>query len=263
MYAKLYGQVVASSLTQNESIVVRGVFFMLLAVADKGGNVPGVDAAIARIINVPMDVFVESIDRLMRPDPLSQSKDEDGRRVVRLDETPGYRVVNYEKYSAITTDAQRRAYFRHKKAESRARLDGGSSASTKDGKIGPGATGVAIHGIRGGVRKTNRPAKLATVIEHGSITGVPEGDCKEFWEHYEARAQEGANGETVWVTGGEHPQAVGSWTNLLTSWMTKKRERTQRESMRKGVSTVSDEERKEILDHLQKTIRNGEPGEDV
>src|SRR5262245_35231042 len=122
MYAKLYAQVVASSLTQNETIDVRGVFFMMLAMADKGGerramedksgHVPGVDGAIARIINVPLGTFQEAVGRLSAPDPSSQSPDFDGRRLVPLEGTPGYFIVNYAKYARIATDEQRREYFR-------------------------------------------------------------------------------------------------------------------------------------------------------
>lgn len=118
MYAKLFASVATSSLTDKVPIAFRGVFFMLIAIADKGGNVVGTDSSIARVINCPMDVFSDGVVELMKPDPESQSPDEDGRRLVRLD-VPGYRIVNYKKYSGIMTDEERRAYFRVKKQLSR------------------------------------------------------------------------------------------------------------------------------------------------
>lgn len=121
MFAKLYHQVVYSSLTQKEPVFVRGVFFMLMAIADRGGVVLGTDESIARIINVPIDEFNEALTALMKPDPDSQSKEHDGRRIIRLDGVPGLFLVNYVKYAEIGSDEQRREYFRTKKAESRAR----------------------------------------------------------------------------------------------------------------------------------------------
>lgn len=121
VFAKLFHQVVASSLTQKEPIGVRGVFFMLLAIADKDGNVPGTDGAIARIINVPIGTFSKALKALMKPDPESNSKEEGGRRVIRMSTSPGLFLVNYGKYSGIANDEQRRAYFREKKAEQRER----------------------------------------------------------------------------------------------------------------------------------------------
>jgi hypothetical protein len=121
MYAKLFNQVLLSSLTQDQPIENRGVFFMLLAAADKKGYIIGMDSSIARVINVPMDIFSRALAALMEPDPGSQSKDEDGRRIVRLEDAPGLLIVNYEKYSGIGSDEQRREYFRVKKAESRAK----------------------------------------------------------------------------------------------------------------------------------------------
>jgi len=122
MYAKLFGTVITSSLTQKEPIEVRGVFFMLLAIADKDGNVPGSEASIARVINVPIAIFRRAIVALSAPDLESNSKAEDGRRIVGLGEQPGFKIVTYEKWSGIRTDEERRAYYAVKKRESRERI---------------------------------------------------------------------------------------------------------------------------------------------
>ena len=121
MYGKIFGQLLTSSLTQREPIDVRGVFFMLIAAADKKGCVAGIDEAIARVINVPVDIFSRALAALMRPDAESQSPAEGGRRVIRLEPGPGLFLVNYQKYSGIGNDEERRAYLRQKQAECRAR----------------------------------------------------------------------------------------------------------------------------------------------
>jgi hypothetical protein len=114
---------------------------MLIAIADKSGCVLGSDEAIARIINVPMDLFSESLTALLAPDKKSGSPEQQGRRIVRLDEQPGLWLVNYEKYSAIANDEKRRSYFAKKQQESRARKDrasGGKPASLKSVTLLPG-----------------------------------------------------------------------------------------------------------------------------
>lgn len=228
MFAKLYAQVVASSLTQNETIDVRGVFFMMLAMADKGGNVPGVDAAISRIMNVPVEVFQRAALRLQLPDPSSQSQDFEGRRIMPLEGTPGYFIVNYAKYSQIASDAQRREYLRLKKAESRARLSGEAS--------GGGAL-QGQHNQRNGsapplsqtARLGNRPESLEEVLTAGSLLNIPETVCKMFYLHYDARAKQDPNGVIVWVTGEQGEKVVGQWKSLLASWWVREQERAAKE----------------------------------
>lgn len=122
MYAKLFSrEVLMSSLTQYQPVENRGVFFMLIAAADKNGYVLGDDESIARVINVPMPTFSKALEAMMAPDAKSKSKEYDGRRIIRLEDSPGLFIVNYEKYSGIGSDEQRREYFRVKKAESRAK----------------------------------------------------------------------------------------------------------------------------------------------
>lgn len=124
MYGKIFSQLVYSSLTQNETIETRGVFFMLIAIADKSGCVLGTDEAVARVINVPQEQFDAALVKLMSPDASSASKEYEGRRVIRLQEQPGLFLVNYEKYAEIASDEERREYFRVKKRESREKLEG-------------------------------------------------------------------------------------------------------------------------------------------
>lgn len=238
MYAKLYAQVVASSLTQNEPIDVRGVFFMLLAMADRWGNVAGVDGALARIINVPLETFVNAVERLMQPDPASQSPEHEGRRLIRLEGSPGYFIVNYAKYAGIVSESQRREYFRVKKAESRARIaaqeapEGGreGQSATPAIKIAPEANGEAPGAIPGaGLHpgsSRNHPRNVQEVLVALEMDGGPadEGMAKAFFDHYEARATLDHNGQHVWKAG---ESVVGNWRSLLSSWKNREVSRQQ------------------------------------
>lgn len=63
---------------------------------------------------------VDAIEYLCRPDPVSRSKEEDGRRMIREGEYQ-YRVVNWAKYQRIKNESDRREYNRIKQAEYRAK----------------------------------------------------------------------------------------------------------------------------------------------
>jgi hypothetical protein len=239
MYAKLYAQVVLSSLTQNEPIEVRGVFFMLLAMADKGGNVAGVDAALARVINVPLGVFSMAVERLMQPDPTSQSPDYEGRRLIRLEDAPGYFIVNYAKYAGIANDTQRREYFRTKKQESRARQAseasgaGGASASEGGGEGQDSGEGIKT-------RPTgNRPMNLAQVKVACEMEAMPEerypGLAEEFFNHYEGRARAGVNGGKTWVAG---DVVITDWRAILRGWRTRRDNKRAEEAANPGRSVL-------------------------
>ena len=91
---------------------VRYVFVMLLAICDPTGHVIGTDVAIARRINMPVPDFQKCIAALMEPDPDSNSKEEDGRRVIQSDHERGYKVVNYLTYRDMKSEEEKRTYMR-------------------------------------------------------------------------------------------------------------------------------------------------------
>jgi hypothetical protein len=230
MYAKLFAQVVASSLTHNETIDVRGVFFMLLAIADKEGHVPGVDPSIARIINVPAKQFAAALERLMAPDEASQSQAFEGRRVMRLDGDTGLFIVNYAKYQGILNDEQRRAYFRQKKAEQRARVAQQQEAGQE---------------VKARARAGNRPDTVEEVIGYGAMQNVPERTCRKFWLNYEATSSQDENGQVIWVTGEKGEKVVGDWRALLLGWKTKDEERAAGNPGRRGMRSEAEREPEE------------------
>ena len=136
MYAKLFSRITESSLME-EPIETRYVFLTLLAIADPRGHLIGTDVALARRINVPLDTFQDSVRRLMKPDPDSNSPVEQGRRLVPSDCGRGYRLVNYVAYRDTRDEEHRRNYMRQYMAQKRqgeateaAIVNPGSSVST-------------------------------------------------------------------------------------------------------------------------------------
>lgn len=111
MFVKLYSRITESSLME-QPIEVRYTFMMLLAIADPTGRVVGTDIAIARRINLPLLTFVNSVNSLKEPDPDSNSKEEEGRRVISSDGERGYQIVNYQKYRNLKDENEKREYMR-------------------------------------------------------------------------------------------------------------------------------------------------------
>lgn len=111
MYAKLFSRIAQSSLME-EDVETRYCFMMLLAIADSTGDVIGTDVALARSINLPLDMFKRCIESLMAPDPDSNSQVQEGRRLVPSDSGRGYFIVNYATYRKIKTAEEKKAYMR-------------------------------------------------------------------------------------------------------------------------------------------------------
>lgn len=120
MFAKLFARITESSLME-EDIPVRYTFVMLLAIADLEGDVVGTDIAISRRLNMPLKEFQRCVQVLSTPDKDSNSKEMDGRRIVAAEAERGYKVVNYQKYRALTSEFQKKNYMRNYMREYRER----------------------------------------------------------------------------------------------------------------------------------------------
>jgi hypothetical protein len=115
MYAKVFSQIFDSSISEDH--VMRHVFMDLLVLANRDGEVDMTAEAIARRTNVPIDVVCYSLKKLSDADPRSRTGDEEGRRIVLLDEHRdwGWRIVNYRNYRDMRDEEARKAYFREYK----------------------------------------------------------------------------------------------------------------------------------------------------
>lgn len=111
MYGKLFARITESSLME-ESIPVRYTFAFMIAIADPAGYVIGTDVAIARRLNMPLKDFQDCLAVLLAPDSSSNSKEEDGRRVVPSDGERGYFLVNYGVYRDMKDQKDKRTYMR-------------------------------------------------------------------------------------------------------------------------------------------------------
>ncbi len=108
MYAKLFTSIYQGTLRGDSNGLL--VFTNLLAHADSSGHVDIHPRAIADETGLPIEQVRLALDMLEGPDAASRSPEEEGRRIVRLDEHRdwGWRVVNYLKYRAIRNEEDRR-----------------------------------------------------------------------------------------------------------------------------------------------------------
>jgi hypothetical protein len=121
VYVKMFKSIFDGSLYgQFEPTVV---FMAMLVIAEREGIVDMTIPAIAARCGYPEDIVRRGIAELEKPDPQSRTPDEEGRRIIRLEETRdwGWRITNYEKYEKIRSAEERREYFKLKKREQRAK----------------------------------------------------------------------------------------------------------------------------------------------
>ncbi len=99
------------------------VFVYLLAHCDAEGVVDVTAQTIADATGHAVPDVRTALGELEAPDPDSRSRDEDGRRLVRLDPDRdwGWRIVNLAKYRGHGTASRSRAYRERNREEIRAR----------------------------------------------------------------------------------------------------------------------------------------------
>lgn len=116
MYAKLFTSIYQGTLRGNSHGLL--VFTNLLAHCDKDGIADIHPRAIAEEVGLPIDHVRAALDVLESPDDESRSPEEQGRRIIRMDEHRawGWRVVNYAKYRAIRSEEDRREQNREAQA---------------------------------------------------------------------------------------------------------------------------------------------------
>jgi hypothetical protein len=81
------------------------VWLSILPMADWRGHIDLTPEAISARTGWPMELLLAGIKQLCEPDPRSRSKNDDGRRLVLLDEHRdwGWRVINIQKYRNIAS----------------------------------------------------------------------------------------------------------------------------------------------------------------
>lgn len=120
MYGKIFDSFFDSSI-MDEPLHVRYALQCLIGLADAEGFVDMTVTALARRIGLSVEQTQDAIERLSSPDPLSRSSAEEGRRLVPIRDSYGWKLVNYEHYRAMAKESDRREYMRRYMAEYRSK----------------------------------------------------------------------------------------------------------------------------------------------
>lgn len=207
-WTPLFQQIIGSSVW-NEPDHVRVAWITLLASARKDGVAPVTAGGLAILARISREKAEDALKVLSSPDKDTLTQEHEGRRIERVED--GWRMLNWEKYRqmakrAILGEQNRLAQQRYR--------DRASDASNGQ----PGALAGSSSPGSG-----NRPESLEAAIAAGGMMGVPELDCRKFWDYYESSSQEGANGEVIWVMGKAGEKRVGQWQSLLKQWYENRR----------------------------------------
>jgi hypothetical protein len=113
-FAKVYRSLWDGTLGPNRN--AWDVFVFMLAHGDAGGLVDMTPEAIAARGGIPLGDVLDGISVLEAPDARSRSREEGGRRIVRVDSARdwGWRIVNYPRYRN-SSSAERMAEHRWRK----------------------------------------------------------------------------------------------------------------------------------------------------
>lgn len=180
LYSRVFLQILDSSIA--EDFTVRHIFEDLLKLCDhKTGIVDMTRQALARRLNVPIDLLAQTITKLESPDPNSRDEEFEGRRIARLDEHRdwGWKILNWGKYESVRNKAD--VYLRVTRHREKEKAESGGF-------------------------------KLPTMEETKlffSKSGCPMSEAERFFNYYTA------NGWRV----GKNP--MKSWTHAAGNWKIK------------------------------------------
>lgn len=124
MYGKVFDSMYDGTLASRGPWQALVTFQQLIVLATPDGVVDMTADAISRRTSIPLEIIELGIAKLMEPDARSRTPDEEGRRIVLLDDHRdwGWQIVNHAKYRAMRSADERREYLRKAQADRRARL---------------------------------------------------------------------------------------------------------------------------------------------
>jgi len=101
MYGKVFETIYESTVADDWRSLI--TMIQLIVLADHRGEVHHSIRGLHRITGIPLEHLKAGIEMLESPDPESQSKTEEGRRIIRFPEVDGrqpvgWKLVNYEYY---------------------------------------------------------------------------------------------------------------------------------------------------------------------
>lgn len=127
-YTKLADSILSSTIWMEDD-ATRIVWFTLLAMADKNGEVRASIPGLANIARVPLDSCIKAIDKFLAQDEFSRTKIDGGKRLEEID--GGWVLINHAKYRELSTDSDRKAKDAERQRRYRERLKRNENVTVK------------------------------------------------------------------------------------------------------------------------------------
>ena len=128
-FTKLFSTLITSTLWQEDDHT-RIVWITMLALTDHNGYVAASMPGLAHAARVTHEQCEAALALMVRPDPHSRTKDNEGRRLEEVD--GGWQLLNYEKYRAMGRAEDRRGYFAARQRKIRAKAKPGRTKEERE-----------------------------------------------------------------------------------------------------------------------------------
>ncbi len=121
----MYGKIFESMYDGTIAVNWKGLITLqqMIVLCDSDGIIDMTPPALSRRTNIPLEIIEEGIAFLEKPDAYSRSPSEEGRRIVRLDESRiwGWRIVNHKYYRDLASREDKREKATNRQRRHRAK----------------------------------------------------------------------------------------------------------------------------------------------
>lgn len=181
MYGKLFVQMYDGTLGTAGPWQALVTFQQLIILADREGIVDMTGEAISRRTTIPLDIIQTGIQALEQPDPHSRTPDEEGRRIIRLndDRDWGWRIVNYVHYRNIRSQEERREYMRNYQRKRRALAKDVNTGVNNVSKINQSSKQYAVSSKHKNIRQFS-DSQLVAFGKKNKIEAKPGESMEQY-----------------------------------------------------------------------------------
>ena len=119
MYGKIFSQIYEGSLRMDWKAMI--TFQQMIILCDKDGVLDMTTEALHFRTGIPLDIIIDGIRVLERPDKESRTHADEGRRIARIDKDRswGWRIINHSYYRNLASYEEKKVRERKRIAEKR------------------------------------------------------------------------------------------------------------------------------------------------
>jgi hypothetical protein len=127
MYGKIFESIYDGTLVDNWEALI--TFQQMIILCDSEGVIDMTASAISRRTGIPLEHITEGIKYLEKEDPGSRTPNENGKRIVRIDDHRdwGWRIVNHRYYKKLASYEDKKRVDRERIAKKRLEINNVSS----------------------------------------------------------------------------------------------------------------------------------------